>query len=105
MPGGAEKGEVKYTSVFMVMVKRNGAGLILTRTVSRSVTGVSRMVAVAPSTNTATREAAKQTLVTSVNGLQSFNLPIKASETNLVLLAPLKVSDTGSTVVTSMTSL
>lgn len=96
---------MKYTSVVIAMVNKNGMGSILTRTVSRRVTGVTSIVAIAPSTNTATNEAAKQTFVTNITGLQSFNLSIRSPDTHLEVLAPLSVRDTGSTVVKSITAL
>lgn len=105
VPGGAEKGEVKYTSVVIAMVNRNGQGSSFNRMVERRVTGVSSIVAVAPSTNTATSEAAKQTFVNKVKGLQVFSLPINDRDIILEVLAPLNVNDTGSTFVTSITSL
>lgn len=105
VPGGAEKGEVKYTSAFMEIVSSSGQGSTFTSVVDRRVTGVRSIVAVAPSTNTASRDVAKQMFVTRVNGLNFFSLVISLRETVLEVFAPLSVMDTGSTVVTNMTSL
>ncbi len=104
VPGGAEKGEVKYTEVVMAIVKRKGTGSMFTLTVYRRVTGVTSMVAIAPSTKTATTDAVKHIVVKVMRG----SSVLKASMTKLVttddIFAPLNVADTGSTVVKSMTA-
>ncbi len=104
VPGGAENGEVKYTSVVMAIVNTNGMGPILSRVVYRSVTGVTRIVAMAPSTKTATMDAVVQTLVSTRTGLSLLRMSMRFFETTLEMLAPLRVADTGSTVVNSITA-